>query len=96
MTETDQLIERVSKSLGVPPDKLVTGGVKEYLKTMLRATRAETHEIETRYRVKTPKELEEKIRQGQVEEHPTWEDLIQYENLIQQAIKLEQELHTLN
>ena len=96
MTETDQLVERVSKTIGVPPDKLVTGGVKEYLKTMLRATRAETHEIETRYQVKTPQELEEKIRQDKVDEHPTWEDLIQYENLIQQTTKLQQELHTLN
>ena len=96
MTETNQLIEKISKSLGVPPDTLVTGGIKEYLKTMLRATRAETHEIETRYQVNTPKELEEKIKKGKIDEHPTWEDLIQYENLAKQTEKLQQELHALN
>jgi len=96
MTETNQLIERISKSLGVPPDTLVTGGVKEYLKTILRTTRAETHEIETRYQVKTPQELEKKIRDGQLDEHPTWEDLIQYENLVQHIDKIQQELQELN
>jgi hypothetical protein len=96
MTETSQLIERISKTLGVTPDTLVTGGVKEYLKTMLRATKAETHELETRYQVKTPQELEEKIRQGQADEHPAWEDLIQYENLVQHTKKLEKELNSLN
>jgi len=96
MTETNQIIERISKNLDLAPDTLVTSGIKEYLKTILRTTRAETHEIETRYQVKTPQELEAKIREGQLEEHPTWEDLIQYENLVQHIDKIQQELQELN
>ena len=55
MTESDELIERVSKTLGLPPEKLLSGSLKEYLKSRLRATRAEIHEIETKYDIKNPK-----------------------------------------
>ena len=92
MTETSELVDRVSKSLGVPPDALVASGVREYLKARLRAARAEIHDLETRYGVGSPKELEEKIGKGAVGEHPAWEDLIQYENLVEHAEKIRKEL----
>jgi len=92
MTETNELVERVSKNLGVPPDTLVTGSIKEYLKAKLRAARAETHEIKVMYNVKTPEELHEKIKTGTVDEHPAWENLILYENLQSQTIKIQREL----
>ncbi|MCW3130322.1 MAG: hypothetical protein N2V75_09540, partial [Methanophagales archaeon] len=38
-------------------------------------------EILERYGVKSAKELEEKIKRGDVKEHPAWEDLITVENL---------------
>jgi hypothetical protein len=92
MTETSHLIERVSKSLGVPPDALVAGGVKEYLRARLRAAKSEIHDLETKYGVGSPHELADKIKKGTVDEHPAWEDLIQYENLVEHAEKLRKEL----
>jgi len=92
MTEASELVDRVSKSLGLPPDELVVGGVKEYLRARLRATQAEIHDMETKYRVNSPHELEEKMKEGSVDEHPTWEDLIQYENLVEHARKIRREL----
>ncbi len=38
-------------------------------------------EILKRYNVNSVKELEEKIRKGEINEHPAWEDLIMLENL---------------
>jgi len=95
MTETSELVDRVSKSLGVPPEELVAGGVKMYLRARLRMIQAELKDIENRYRVRSPRELEEKIKKGSVEEHPTWEDLIQYENLVEQAEKIRRELDSM-
>ena len=95
MTETSELVDRVSKSLGVPPGELVTGGIKMYLRSRLRAAQAEIHDTETKYNVKSPRELEEKIKEGSVEEHPTWEDLIQYENLVEHADKIRRELDSI-
>lgn len=95
MNETSELVDRVSKSLGVPPGELVAGGVEMYLRHRLRAAQAEIHDMETKYKVSSPRELEEKIREGSVEEHPTWEDLIQYENLVEQAEKIRHELDSM-
>jgi len=38
-------------------------------------------EILRRYGVSSAKELERKIRRGEINEHPAWEDLITLENL---------------
>jgi hypothetical protein len=92
MTESSQLIEKVSRSLGLSPDELVERSLREYLKAKLRTARAEAHEIEARYGVKKPDELERKIKEGAVEEHPTWEELIEYENLLEQVKKIQREL----
>ena len=92
MTESSQLIEKVSRFLGLSPDELVERSLREYLKAKLRTARAEIHEIEARYSVKKPEELEHKISEGAVEEHPTWEELIEYENLLDQVKKIQREL----
>ncbi len=89
MRESSQLIEKVSRSLGLSPDELVERGLREYLKARLRAARAEIHKIEARYGVKKPDDLEQRIREGRVEEHPTWEELIEYENLLDQVKKIQ-------
>ncbi len=41
----------------------------------------ERFEIISRYTVTNVNELEEKIKQGIVKEHPSWEDLIDLRNL---------------
>jgi hypothetical protein len=66
-----------------------------YLRSKLRAAQAEIHSVETRYRVKSPRRLEEKIKAGSLEGHPVWEDLIQYENLVEQAEKSRRELDSI-
>ena len=95
MTEASELVNRVSKSLGVPSGELIAGGVKEYLRAKHRTAKAEIHDLETKYMVKSIRELEEKIKEGTVEEHPAWEDLILYENLVEQAQKIRKELDAL-
>jgi len=41
MTESSQLIEKVSRFLGLSPDELVERSLREYLKAKLRTARAE-------------------------------------------------------
>jgi len=95
MVETTVIIERVSKALGVSPDELVRKGVEVFLEAQLRACFAEIRELEVRYGVKSPSELEEKVRKGVIEEHPAWEDLIVLENLEERAEKIRKELKAL-
>ncbi len=73
MTETTELLDRVSKNLGVPRDELIRRGVDEYLRSQLRECLAEANEIRIRYGVKTAKALEVKVHKGEAPEHPAWE-----------------------
>lgn len=92
MGENEAMVERISKVLGVPPKELVRKGLEELLESQLRSCFAEIHELRTRYEVKNAKGLEKKIRNGAVEEHPAWEDLIVLENLEERAKKVRKEL----
>jgi len=94
MVET-AFVDRVSRALGVSRDELVKRGVEEFLKVQLRACFAEVHELEARYGIKGSEGLEGKIREGVVDEHPAWEDLIVLENLEGRARKIQGELDAL-
>jgi hypothetical protein len=92
MTETTELLDRVSKNLGVPREELVRQGIDEYLRSQLRRCLAEASEIRVKYAVKTAKALEVKIRGGEAPEHPGWEDMITLENLDERASRIRSEL----
>jgi len=49
-------------------------------------------EILAKYGVRSAEELEEYIRRGRVAEHPTWEDLIALERLLEEKKKLSEAL----
>ena len=91
MVENAEIVERLSKVLGVPPDELVRKGIEEFLESQLRICHAEINETKTRHDVKSAAELEKKIRKGAVVEHPAWEDLIVLENLEERAQKIQKE-----
>ena len=91
MVENAEIVERLSKVLGVPPDELVRKGIEEFLESQLRICYAEINETKPRHDVKSAAELEKKIRKGSVAEHPGWEDLIVLENLEERAQKIQKE-----
>jgi hypothetical protein len=95
MVESTELVERVSKALGVPPEELIRKGIGEFVQAQLRNCLSETLELKTRYEVKSTAQLENKIRTGEVGEHPAWEDLIVLENLEERAKKIRKELKAL-
>ena len=78
--------------MGVPPNELVKKGLEGLLEAQLRICFAEINEVKTRYEVKSATELEKKIENGGIAEHPAWEDLIVLENLEERAKKIREEL----
>jgi hypothetical protein len=46
-------------------------------------------------RSKKPEELEQRIREGAVEENPTWEELIEYENLLDRLKRIQRACYLL-
>ena len=76
-----KLIEEISRDMSLGKDALIEKGVEAFLKEKKRKLKLEMLGILARYKVSSGKELEEKIKAGEIEEHPTWEDLIALENL---------------
>ncbi len=92
--ENAALVDRISKVLGVPPDELVRKGLEDFLKSQLRICLAEIGEVKAKYSIKSAAGLEKKIKDGAIEDHPAWEDLILLENLEDRAQKIKDELVT--
>ncbi len=76
-----EIVEKIANKEGVDKEKLIILSLIAYLNEKKRKYMEEKLEILKRYGVNSMKELEEKIRNGEVEEHPAWEDLITLENL---------------
>ena len=74
-----EVIEKIAIKEGVEKEKLMTLSLIAYLNE--KKYIEERLEILKRYNVNSAKELEEKIRKGEINEHPAWEDLIMLENL---------------
>jgi hypothetical protein len=85
-------IEKIAKDLGVQVEKLLTESILAYLEKKKIGTMRSKLELTSKYNVTFAKELEEKIKRGEVEEHPAWEDLITLENLEQSLKEIESEL----
>jgi hypothetical protein len=86
---------RIAESLGLTEDELL----RQALESLLRQRKCEVMrqrlDILARYGVETMQDLEFKIAQGVVAEHPTWEDLIAVENLTARLEELDTQLDSL-
>jgi len=75
------MVEKIATKEGVDKEKLIVLSLIAYLNEKKRRYMEERIEIFKRYGVNSINELEEKIKKSEIEEHPTWEDLITLENL---------------
>lgn len=76
-----EVIEKIAIKEGVEKEKLMVLSLIAYLNEKKKKYMEERLEILKRYNVNSAEELEEKIRKGEINEHPAWEDLITLENL---------------
>ncbi len=76
-----EAIEKLSRKYSMTMDDFVKTSSRSLLKEKKSEFLNERIEILSRYRVSTVKELEEKIKKGEIQEHPGWEDLIELKNI---------------
>ena len=76
-----ETVEILSKKYAMTMDDFLRTGSYSMLLEKRRKYQAEKLEILTRYKVTTIKILEEKIKIGEIQEHPGWEDLIELRNI---------------
>ena len=81
MPITKEIIKKVAEDAGISVDELTLSGFLSFLREKRRKVMLDRLDVLTRYGVASIEELEKKIKDGEISEHPAWEDLILLENL---------------
>lgn len=90
-----EAIEKLSKKYSMTMDDFVKTSSLSLLKEKKIEFLNERIEILSRYKVSTVKELEEKIKNGEIQEHPGWEDLIELKNIEIEIGEISSDIRTL-
>lgn len=83
------VIDDIARFLDLDRDSLLEKGVETLLLERRRRVLLEKLQLLARYDASSKDEIEEKLKQGELKEHPTWEDLITIENLEAELEKLD-------
>ena len=88
-------VETIAKKYSMSTDEVISLGSKLAVKEKKNNFQIETMEILARYSVETANELQQKIKEGTVPEHPAWEDLIEIQNIEAEIKEIEGDIKTL-
>lgn len=79
------MLNRVAKEaeslLGMPAEAVLREGLKKLLASKIEENNGIVEGLKKKYGASGYLELEDKIRRGEVPEHPAWEDVILWEEL---------------
>jgi len=78
--QTD-LIDQISRDANLDRETLIHEGIRSFLRSKKTTLMLERLEILSRYGVTSKEGLHHKIEAGEIDDHPSWEDLIVVENL---------------
>lgn len=81
MHVTTEFIKKIADDTGVSTTQLTMSGLLAFLREKKRSIMLDILNIVNRYNAVSSRDLEKKIENGSIPEHPAWEDLIQLENL---------------
>lgn len=79
--EFHKRVEAIAHNVGMEEDVFVLKASVSYLTEKKRAYLKEKFEILSRYGSISIADLQAKIKNGKVPEHPVWEDMIEVENI---------------
>jgi len=87
--------DRDARSFGLTENELLEQALRRFLLEKRREVLQERLELLARYGVQSVAELEARIANGTLPEHPAWEDLITTENLESSLTELDEHLRSL-
>ena len=93
--ETAQLT-KISELLRIPADKLLLLSMQSYLREQKRVLMIERLEYLRRYGVSQGEEMKRKIENGEIPDHPAWEDFIEVSNVEEEIRRLSDALNHLS
>ncbi len=86
------MIEEISRYANIDKESLIIKGIRSFLTDKKRDILLERLNILSKYDAVSKEELEHRIEQGSINEHPAWEDLILLENLESESEKINEYL----
>ena len=89
------VIDDIARFLGLDRDSLLEKGVETLLLERRRRVLLEKLQLLARYEASSKSEIEERLQQDKLKEHPTWEDLIILENLEAELARLNEYIRSL-
>jgi len=89
------VIDDIARFLGLDRDSLLEKGVETLLLERRRRVLLEKLQLLARYEASSKNEIEERLQQDKLKEHPTWEDLIILENLEAELARLNEYIRSL-
>ena len=95
MSITEDVIKKIADDTGVSISELTISSLVSFLREKKRKAMLNRLEILDRYDASSVIELEKKIKNGEVPEHPAWEDLILLENLEAAIALIDEDIKTI-
>ena len=90
-----ETVEKISRKYNINMDNFILAGSKLMLKEKKRKFQQERFEILSRYQVTSIGEVEEKIKNSEIPEHPAWEDLIELKNIEAEIKEIDRDIQSL-
>jgi hypothetical protein len=88
-------VEKISQKYSVSAEEFIRSGIIMNLREKQRLLQIERFEILARYQASSVEELNQKVTEGKVPEHPGWEDLIEVKNIEQEIKEIENDIRAL-
>lgn len=95
MPVTKEIIKRVAEDAGITVDELTVSGFLAFLREKRRKIMLDRLEVLTRYDANSAEDVEKKIKDGEIPEHPAWEDIIFLENLESAIALIDEDIETI-
>ena len=89
-------LTKISELLSIPADKLLVLSMQSYLREQKRVLMIERLEYLRRYGVSQAEEMKRKIENGEIPDHPAWEDFIEVSNIEEEIRRLSDALNNLS
>ena len=95
MPMTEDVIKKIAADTGISVGELTISGLVAFLREKRRKVMMDRLEVLDRYNVSSGEEIERKIKNGEIPEHPTWEDLILLENLESAIAQIDEDIRAI-
>jgi hypothetical protein len=95
MPMTEDVIKKIADDTGISVGELTISGLLAFLREKRRNVMMDRLEVLDRYIVSSGEEIERKIKNGEIPEHPTWEDLILIENLESAIAQIDEDIRAI-